>query len=148
MPHLRRCLAILLSLCLTGCLANGARTDISRQVQVFGIELYSGVDYREINGVKATEEPCLKGYEREFDRLEITIGYGFDGRIRKIFTRNPSTTMFGITPGIPAEDGRRLARLAGFNELSPGRYRNSDLILNLLVDGQNRLFGMTVETID
>jgi hypothetical protein len=148
MPHLRRYIAILLSLCLAGCLANRARPDTSRQVQVFGIELYSGVDYREINGIRATEEPCLKGYERGFDRLEITIGYGFDGRIRKIFTRNPATSMFGITPGISAEDGRKLARQAGFNEQSPDRYRNGDIILSLLVDGHNRLFGISIETID
>jgi len=56
--------------------------------------------------------------------------------------------MFGIAPGIPAEDGRRLARQTGLKEVSPDRFRDGDIILNLHVDGHNRLFGVTVETTD
>jgi hypothetical protein len=117
-------------------------------MQVFGIELYSGTDYREINGVKATEEPCLKGYERIFDPLDITVGYGFNRKIRKITTMNSKTSIFGITPGMPADEGRRLARQSGLTEVSPARYRSDDLSLFLHVDDKGNVFGVTVETIE
>jgi hypothetical protein len=117
-------------------------------MQVFGIELYSGTDYREINGVKATEEPCLKGYERIFDPLDITVSYGFNRKIRKITTMNSKTSIFGITPGMPADEGRRLARQSGLTEESPARYRSDDLSLFLHVDDKGNVFGVTVETIE
>jgi hypothetical protein len=139
---------MLLSLCLAGCLVNQVRADISRQIHVFGIELYSGVDYREIAGVRATEEPCLKGYERSFDPLEITIGYSFDRKIRKITTRNPGTSLFGISPGISAEEGKRIAQQAGFQEVAACKYQGKDIRLTLLVDGKDNVFGITVETVD
>jgi len=142
-----RSLTILLSLCLAGCFASQARTGLSNQIQVFGIELYSSTDYREINGVKGMEEPCLKGYERIFDPLDITIGYGFNRKIRKITTMNRGTSMFGITPGMSVDEARRLARQTGLNEVSPVRYRSDDLSLFLHIDAKGNVFGVTVETI-
>ena len=140
--------AIILHLCLAGCMANQIRADVSRQIQVFGVELFSGIDYREINGVKATEEPCLKGYDRSFDPLEITIGYGFDKKVRKIVTRNPVNSMFGISPGMSLATGKRLAKQAGLSEESIYRYRGKELSLTLLVDSKGIIFGIMVETID
>lgn len=137
--------ALLLSLCLTGCLTGRAGADLAGRMNVFGVELYSGVDYREISGIKGVEEPCLKGYERDFDRLGITVGYGFDRKVRKITTRNPGTSLFGIAPGMPAETGRQLAKQAGLTEETPYRYLGRDMSLTLLIDGKGKIFGITVE---
>jgi len=145
---LLRCSIAAFAICLAGCLANRTRTDISPQIQVFGIELYSAKDYREITGVAASEEPCLKGYERSFDALDITIGYGFDKKIRKITTRNPGTGIFGISPGITALEGDRLARQVGLEEVAPFRFQGREIYLTLLVDGNGKIFGITVESRD
>lgn len=139
---------MLISLSLAGCMANQVRTDVSRQMHVFGIELYSGIDYREISGIKATEEPCLKGYERSFDPLDITIGYGFNNKIRKITTRNTGTSLFGISPGVSAKEGNRLAQQVGLIQDSPYRYRGNDITLSLLVDDKGNVFGITVEAVE
>ena len=135
------------SLCLAGCLAHSAgREMLSRQVNVFGIEFQSGVDYREIAGETGTDEPCLRGYERSFDRLGIAIGYGFDRRIRKITTRNPATSLFGVRPGMAAGEGARLLRQAGLTEgVSPRSYRGEGFTVTLLLDGAGTIFGITVE---
>lgn len=137
-----------LTLCLAGCLAHQVRDDVSHQIMVFGVEMYSGMDYREIGGVASTEEPCLKGYERSFDALDLIIGYGFDRKIRRISTRNPATSMFGIHPGIPLEEGHRLARKAKLREVSPISYRSNGITLTLLADGEGMVFGVTVEASD
>lgn len=139
---------LVLSVCLAGCMANRTRADVSRQIQVFGIEMYSGVDYWEIGGVRATEEPCLRGYERSFDPFEVTIGYGLDKNIRKITTRNPATSVFGITPGIPAEEGEQLARQAGLQEVAISKFQGMGINLSLLVDGKGKIFGVTIESRD
>ncbi|MBK5275935.1 MAG: hypothetical protein JJE30_12900 [Desulfuromonadales bacterium] len=143
-----RIIGLLLVICLTGCLASkGGINRIQGAKDVFGIELYSATDYREIKGVKGTDEPCLKGFERSFDALGISIGYGFDGKIRKITTRNPETTLFGVHPGTQAKDAGRTLLQAGLTDSgTPGRYTGDGLTLTLLVDGSGRAFGITVET--
>ena len=125
------------------------RDKMAVQVNVFGIELLSDVDYKEINGVAATEEPCIKGYDRSFDALDLTIGYGFDKKIRKITTRNSSTSLFGIRPGIDFEEGRKMILQAGFNEyVPPFTFRANNYSLKMLVNADNKIFGLTLELLD
>ena len=116
-------LLLLLSLLLAGCRSGTIRPEtLPAQLQVFGVQLHSDRDYREISGDVALEEPCLRGYERSFDRLQITIGYGVDRFIRKIGTRNPATSIFGISPGMKfAAAGQRI-RNAGLYPLPPAAY--------------------------
>lgn len=142
---LQKCSMLLLSLVVAGCCASRPTTVPDAHFNVFGIELNSSVDYRKINNEVATEEPCLRGYERNFDTSGITVGYGFDGKIRKISTQNPATSLFGIRPGMSADQGKRLAHQAGFVEVSACKYRLKEISLTLLVDAKGRLFGVTVE---
>lgn len=139
-----------MSFFLSGCLGKqGVDEKLNGQLNIFGIELFSAVDYRQINGIAATEEPCLKGYERSFDALDLSIGYGFDKTIRKITTRNASTSLFGITPGMPYQEGKEKILLAGFREdVPPFKYKANGYTLKLLVDGNATIFGLTLESID
>jgi hypothetical protein len=139
---------LLVSLCLTGCLMSHGRTELSRQTNVFGAELFSSVDYREIVGITGAEEPCLQGYERSFDSLEIVIGYGQDRKIRKITTRNANTSLFGVSPGITAAEGRRLAEQAGLTAVSANRYQGKGVSLKLLIDDKGTVFGVTMEELE
>jgi len=140
---------LVLSLCLAGCLAQKIPADVARQIQIFGIELNSGRDYREFRGIAATEEPCLKGYELNFENLDLIIGYGFNRKIRKITTRNRNTSVFGISPGNTVEEGRKRAIQAGLSEdVAINRYKGDGISLYLLVDEKDRIFGITVETVD
>jgi len=139
-----------LSFFLSGCLGKqGVDEKLNGQLNVFAVELFSAVDYRQIHGVAATEEPCLKGYERSFDALDVSIGYGFDKTIRKITTRNASTSLFGINPGMPYQEGKKKILQAGFREdVPPFKYKADGYTLKLLVDGNATIFGLTLESID
>jgi hypothetical protein len=141
---------LLLPLLLGGWVSKSmSRDKMIGQINVFGVELFSNVDYREINGVIATEEPCLKGYDRSFDALDITIGYGFDKRIRKIITRNPSTSLFGVSPGMPFGEGKQKVLQAGFvASNSPFTFKGDRYFLTLLVDSNQKIFGVKVELFD
>lgn len=145
-----RLTVVLFVLSLTGCFAaKGERYGLQKNTDVFGVELYSGADFQEIRGVKATEEPCLKGYERSYDTLDISIGYGFDKKIRKISTRNPGTKIFGITPGISAEEGKSILQQRGLQASgSPFGYQGDGFSLTLLVDGKGKIFGILLEADD
>lgn len=140
---------------LPGCTSQGiGRDQMIGQVDVFGVELYSDADYKTINGVVAIEDPCLcelypKGYERNFEALDLTIGYGFDNKIRKITTRNTRTSLFGIKPGMAFEEGRKMILQSGFVVYAPPfTFKANRSLLTFLVDGDNKIFGLTLESLD
>ena len=143
-------LPLLLFLFLTGCMGKHLDRDkMHDQVNVFGVQLFTDVDFRKINGITAVEEPCLKGYERSFDALDISIGYGFNKKIRKITTRNPGTTLFGINPGVTFLEGKQKILQAGFTEFaSPFTFRSNGYTLRFLVDDKDIIFGLTLESLD
>ena len=143
-------LIILFLTLLSACMSKNIEQDkIHGQLNLFGIELFSSTDYREINGVKATEEPCLHGYERNFDSLDIIIGYGFNNRIRKITTLNSGTSIFGIKPGMSYLEGKHKIQQAGFTELTPPyKFKQDRINVTLLVDNKLNIFGITIESIN
>ena len=137
-------------LLLAGCMSTGTGRDkMTGQIDVFGVELFSDVDYKKINGVAATEEPCIRGYDRNFDALDLTIGYGFDNKIRKITTRNINTSMFGIKPGMSFEEGKKMILQAGFVEdVPPFAFKSNKYSFTFLVDSNNKIFGVTLESLN
>jgi hypothetical protein len=123
--------------------------DVRNQVDVFGVQLFSDTDYRVINGVTAEEEPCLRGFERTFDALDIVVGYGFNKKIRKITTRNAATRMFGINPGMPFAEGRKRILQTGLVETaSPFTFSSNRYSLTFLVDDKDTIFGLTLQAIE
>jgi len=150
MKYQKILIPLLLPLLLAGCQNRRMQDDkMNDQINVFGIKLLSKVDYKEINGVVATEEPCLRGYERSFDNLDVIIGYGFDHKIRKIMTRNNNTSIFGIIPGMTYKEGKQRILQAGFSEYAPPyTFRANRYSLTFLVNGDNAIFGLTVESLD
>lgn len=145
----QRFIPILLFFLLSGCMGNCVENNrIDDQINVFGVKLLSTVDYRQINGVTATEEPCLRGYERNFDALNVIVGYGFNKKIRRIHTRNPNTSLFGISPGMSFGEGKQKILQAGFVvSTSPFVFTASGYSITLLVNG-DKIFGLTIESLD
>jgi hypothetical protein len=145
----QRLVPILLLFLLTSCMGRYVEdSKIDDQINVFGIKLLSNRDYQQINGVTATEEPCLRGYERNFDALSVIVGYGFNKKIRRIHTRNPNTSLFGISPGMSFGEGKQKILQVGFvASSSPFVFTVSGYSITLLVDG-DKVFGLTIELLD
>lgn len=145
----RRALSAVALLLAFGCggHADGRRIrEANRDIRVFGIEMGSARDIREIAGVAASEEPCLRGYERGFDALAVSIGYGNDRKVRRIATRNRGTSVFGISPGRPFVEGASALGSAGFRAGgTPYRFSDGVLTVTLLVDEAGTIFGIAVE---
>jgi len=147
---LKKTIALILFLLLTGCMGKNIESDRMRgQINVFGVQLDSSVDYKEVNGVPATEESCLHGYDRNYDALDILIGYGFNKKIRKITTLNPNTSMFGIKPGMSFDEGKQRILQAGFAaSTSPFKFNADGYSLTFLIDRNGKIFGLTLEARD
>ena len=150
MKNLLTLILAILSTLIVGCSTHGSGNNaLAKQIDVFGAIPYSNTDFKEINGVKAVEEPCIRGYERIFDALNITIGYGFNKRIRKIVTLNPGTSMFGVNIGMTINESRERLHKAGFIEDSkPNTFRNDNYSLTLLIGSKDRVSGLRLEIIE
>ncbi len=142
--------AAILSTLIVGCSTlNTGNSALAKQINVFGAVPFSTADFTEINGIKAVEEPCIRGYDRNFDALDIIIGYGFNKRIRKIITLNPATSMFGVTIGMTVDEARKRLHTAGFIENSkPNTFKNDPYSLTLLVKTKDTVSGLRLEIID
>ncbi|MDA8124116.1 MAG: hypothetical protein M0009_02855 [Deltaproteobacteria bacterium] len=135
---------------LTGCLAKRSDSGLlNKEIKVFDVALFSKNADKGIRGVVPKKEPCLKGFDYLYDPLEITVGYGFDDRVRKITTRNRDTGMFGIRVGDEYAQGKSMILQAGFAQGdTPYRFVKDGFLFALLVDDRERIFGMTVELLD
>ena len=138
-----------LFLFLPGCSNSKPGSDeINKQIDVFGIHLFSEEMFQKIKEVTAVEEPCIKGYEKIYDQLDVSIGYSKSGYIRKITTLNKDTAMFGIKPGEAFPTGKDMILKAGFIQGDTDyHYKKDWCSFTLLVD-KNNIFGMRIEVID
>ena len=135
---------------LTGCLANRlGGEELNKQINVFGLSLFSAHDDKSIRGIVPIKEPCLKGFEYIYDPLDLTVSYGFNDRIRRITTRNKETSMFNIHIGDAFSKGKEIIRRAGFSTGdSPYKFVKDRCLFTLLVDDHERIFGMSFEVLD
>lgn len=140
----------MLYILFAGCSIHGFNNSVlAKQVDVFGVQPLSSVDFTEINGVKAVEEPCIKGNDRTFDALDIIIGYGFNKRIRKIVTLNPATSMFGVNLGMTLDEAKEKLHRTGFKEDSkPDVFINGNYFLTILIHDKDRVSGLKLEIVD
>ncbi len=123
--------------------------DAEAEIDVFGAKLLQKTDMKEVNGEKAVREPCVKGYEYVFEGLKISIGYGFDGKIRKITTRNPENSVYAVKVGDSYETGRMKLLSRGFGRTEdPFRFTKADFSVTLLANESNFIFGVRAELLD
>jgi hypothetical protein len=134
---------------LEGCLAKRPNGDmLNKQLNIFDLALFAANDDKSIHGIVPKKEPCLKGFDYVYDPLEITVGYGTNDRVRKITTRNKETSMFDIHVGDAYTKGKTLILQAGFAQGdTPYRFVKDRFLFTLLVDDQDRVFGMAIEVL-
>jgi hypothetical protein len=116
---------------------------------VFGLTLGDPAGPRELARVKGSDEACIHGFERTFDPLDITVGYGFDNRVRRIFTANPRTAIGGIHPGEDRVVAREKLLRAGFEAtVSRDRFVSPCCSVTLLSGAGGTVSGIVLEKTD
>jgi hypothetical protein len=143
-------LILLLAFTFNGCTRKIPELEeTNKEINVFGVQLFSVNDHSKINDVIPEREPCIKGYEYNFDPIEIIIGYSKKGYIRKITTFNRATSMFSIRPGDPLSESRDKILKAGFkDEGIQDTFFKDWCTFTLLVDEKQKVFGLRIEVLD
>ena len=150
-PSWLRFLAAALPLALlAGCAGAGPVVRAANdELLVFGAKLGSVGVPDGLAGVPSEETPCLNGRDFSYETQDVLIGYGHDGRIRKVVTRNPRTSIYGIRPGDDFADVEAKVLAAGFHETgTKHRFSNGCCLLTLFVDEAGSVFGLLLELRD
>ena len=148
--RLKSLAAVTLIAFLAGCAGAGLSVKAANDgLFVFGAQLGVAGIPDGLAGVLSEETPCLKGRDFSYDAREVLIGYGHDGKIRKVTTRNPGTSVYGIRPGDEFATAEPKVLAAGFRETgAKHRYGNEGCLLTLSVDEAGRLFALMLELRD
>ncbi len=140
--------AAALAVLLAGCagLGAGGLKAANDGLLVFGAQLGATGIPVGLAGAAAEETPCLNGRDLAYDAQDILIGYTHGGRIRKVVTRNPDTSVYGIRPGEDFASAGAKVLAAGFWETgAKHRYRSKCCLLTLSVDEAGRVFNLLLE---
>jgi hypothetical protein len=120
--------------------------EANRRIRVFDARLRSADGIRAPEAPAATDEPCINGFERRYEALDVSLGYGFDGKVRRISTGNRATSVFGISPGDSGTEGKAKLVSAGFAPIGEGsRFGNGGIRVTLLADANGTIFSIAVE---
>jgi predicted small secreted protein len=134
---------LLASLVLTGC-GNSASTfikdKINPNIDVLGIQL--GMTEEEVfklAGSDGEKALCTQGYEYAYSEKKLNIGFNSETKtVRRVTTKNPDTTIFGIKPGMTVGEAFTKIDGIGFTKDSVSNYKfhNENVTLTVLsMDG-------------
>lgn len=139
-----------LALLLAGCAGAGPGVPAANEgLHVFGARLGATGVPDDLAGVPREETPCLSGRDFSYDARDVLIGYTHGGRIRKVATRNPATSIYGIRPGDEFASAEAKLLAAGFRETGTRhRYGNECCLLTLAVDEAGGVFNLLLELRD
>lgn len=142
---------IILGTVLTGCEnSNDAFIkEVNSNINVLGVKLNMKEDQvKTLVGAQVTKEPCVSGYEFNYEDKFVNIGFkNEEGTVRRITTKNADTSIYGIKPGTTLEDAFAKVKEAGFANDSNSKYKfhKNNIILTVLSMKETNADGVTLE---
>lgn len=114
-------LAIFILAILTSCSNEESafiKEEVNSQINVFGVQIYMDeLKVHEAIGTKGEKAMCIYGYEYVYDDKLINIGFNSDTeKVRRVTTKNPDTSIYGVVPGIELEEAFEILNSHGFEK--------------------------------
>lgn len=137
---------------LAGC---GSSTDsfivkeVNPSIDVFGIKLNMPESkVHESAGSKGEKAMCIYGYEYDYADKLINIGFKSDkGTVRRITTKNPDTSIYGIKPGTELANANAQISATGFvkDDSSNYKFHKDNIIITIISMKDTYADGITIE---
>lgn len=128
-----------LSMIFVGCSAlkdSFVEKEVNPKIDVMGIKLYMAEDeFHKAVGVQGEKAMCVNGYEYEYSDKKLNIGFNIDtNEVRRITTKNPKTSIYGLNPGISLDKAYKLIESEGFEKYGDDKYRfrKENIILSII----------------
>jgi len=145
-------LLFLIALSVSACSGSSASfitKEVNPQIDVFGVQLM--MDEAKVKGLlgdQGEKAMCVYGYEYEYADKDINIGYNSkSNQVRRITSKNPETSIFGIKPGTKLAEAYQVLAANGFIESADSKYKYSkeNIIISIISMKSTNADGITIE---
>lgn len=125
------------------------KKEVNTQINVFEVKLdMVESKVHESVGSKGEKAMCVYGYEYGYEDKLINIGFNSEtGRVRRVTTKNPETSIYGIKPGTELEQANKTIELNGFKKDDGSKYRfyKENTVLYIISMKATHADGITIE---
>jgi len=122
---------------------------VNPQIEVFGVKLMMDeAKVNELLGSKGEKAMCVYGYEYDYTDDGINIGYSSkSNQVRRITSKNPETSIYGIKPGMELAKAYKTLSANGFKESNESKYVYSkeNIIFSIISMKSTNADGLTIE---
>jgi len=98
--------------------------EVNPQINVFNVQIYMDEsDVHKTIPTKGEKAMCIYGYEYEYEQSRINIGFNSETeKVRRVTTKNPDTSIYGIVPGTDLEEVYKIIDSHGFSKSESSKY--------------------------
>ena len=137
---------------LAGC-GSSASSFIEKEanpnINVLGIKLdMAEAKVHELTGVQGEKAMCIYGYEYEYADKLINVGFKSDkGTVRRVTTKNPDTSIYGIKPGTELAEAYSKINANGFtrDDISKYKFYKDNIIFSIISMKGTNADGISIE---
>ena len=123
--------------------------EINPNIDVLGIKLGMQEDQvHELAGSIGEKAMCINGYEYQYADKLINIGFTIDeSKVRRVTTKNPDTSIFGIQPGMELAAAAAQLDQFGFtkDQTSEFKFHKETVMLTLISMHGDLADGVSIE---
>ena len=98
--------------------------EVNPQINVFNVQIHMNEsDVQEAIPTKGEKAMCVYGYEYEYADSLVNIGFNSETeKVRRVTTKNPDTSIYGIVPGTELEEAYKIIDSQGFSKSESSKY--------------------------
>lgn len=98
--------------------------EVNPQIDVYGVQIY--MPEEEVHSVvptKGEEAQCIYGYEYQYEDSLVNIGFNSETeKVRRVTTKNPDTSIYGVVPGTELAEAYKAMESNGFTKSDTSDY--------------------------
>ncbi|WP_161821969.1 hypothetical protein [Sporotomaculum syntrophicum] len=125
--------------------------EINPNIDVLGIKLnMPEAQVHELAASQGKKDMCINGYEYNYADKLINIGFDANqGKVRRITTKNPDTSIFGIKPGVDLATANAQLEKYSFSkeQASEFKFHKENVMLTIISMHGTLADGVTIELI-
>jgi len=133
----------------TGTDSSFIKKEVNPQINVLGVQLFMDESkVHETVGSKGEKAMCVYGYEYNYEDQRINIGFNSQTQqVRRVTTRNPDTSIYGIKPGAELSKAYDTIASNGYTREEDSKYRfhKENIILSITSMKGTHADGLTIE---
>ncbi len=145
-------LVLIMATVVTGCGSSTSpiiEKEVNPNINVLGIKLgMAEAKVHESAGSQGEKAMCIYGYEYEYADKLINVGFQSDkGTVRRVTTKNPNTSIYGIKPGIELAEAYARITANGFtrDDISKYKFYKDNIIFSIISMKGTNADGISIE---